>query len=241
MKIVAYTLCWNEEKMLPFYLRHYERFCDKIIIYDNLSSDASLDIAKKHPKVEVRQYGASEIDERAYLTIKNESYMEQRGKADWVIVGDCDEFFYASDVVGLLGRAMRQKAAIICTEGYEMVADGFPIDDGKSQIWKLVGTGVESGAFSKRVCFSPDVDMNFSAGCHHCYPKGKNVRVSGCHASLLHYKWLGVDYVGAKYGAYQERLSRYNKDRDFGSEYGKSRLEIEERYKSLSSMKLQVV
>ena len=30
MKIWAYAICWNEEKILPYYLRHYEKFCDKI-------------------------------------------------------------------------------------------------------------------------------------------------------------------------------------------------------------------
>mgnify|MGYP000701398893 CR=1 FL=1 len=37
MKIWAYAVIWNEEKMLDFYLRHYSKFCDKIVFFDNES------------------------------------------------------------------------------------------------------------------------------------------------------------------------------------------------------------
>ena len=240
MRVVAYTLCWNEEKMIPFYLRHYERFCDKIIIYDNMSTDSSVTLAKKHPKVEVRQYGSAEIDERAYLEIKNNAYKEERGKADFVIVGDMDEFLYAPDLGGLFVRAKRQRAAIICTEGYEMVSDEFPVDDGR-QIWEVVDSGVPSGAFSKRVCFSPEVDICFVAGCHHCYPRGKNVKISSVHAFLLHYRWLGVKYITERYSVYRQRLSEYNRLNNFGVEYDKGEVEIRKTYDDLSSKAEKII
>lgn len=240
MKIVAYTLCWNEERILPFYLRHYEKFCDTIIIYDNKSHDSSVKLARQHPKVEVREYGNVEIDERMYLEIKNKAYQEQRGKADFVIVGDMDEFLYAPDIVALLEKASRQGSAIICTDGYEMVNDGFPKDDGR-QIWEIVDRGVQADAFSKRVCFSPEIDINFSAGCHHCYPRGKNLRVSSLHAALLHYKWMGIDYVAKKYAAYRKRLSGYNRVMEFGGEYDWGMEEIEKRYKFLNESAGKVI
>lgn len=240
MRIVAYTLCWNEERMLPFYLRHYEKFCDRIVIYDNMSTDSSVVLARKHPKVEIRQYGTDQIDERAYLEVKNNAYKEERGKADFVIVGDMDEFFYAPDVPALLERAKRQRSAVICTDGYEMVGDGFPADDGR-QIWEIVGTGVPSGSFSKRVCFSPEIDICFAAGCHHCYPRGKNVRTSSSHAFLLHYRWLGVKYVTERYSAYRRRLSEYNRLNNYCDEYDKNEDEVGEVYKSLSGMVEKVI
>jgi glycosyltransferase involved in cell wall biosynthesis len=54
MKIWAYAICWNEEVMLPYYLKHYEKFCEKIIIYDNMSTDNSRNIIKNHPLCEIR-------------------------------------------------------------------------------------------------------------------------------------------------------------------------------------------
>ena len=48
MKVWAYVIAWNEELMLPYYLRHYSTFCDKIIVYDNMSTDSTRMIAESY-------------------------------------------------------------------------------------------------------------------------------------------------------------------------------------------------
>jgi len=54
MKIHAYIIAWNEEKILPFTLDYYSKFCEKIYIYDNMSTDNSDKIYKKYEKVIVK-------------------------------------------------------------------------------------------------------------------------------------------------------------------------------------------
>ena len=44
MIIHAHILAFNEEKILPFILDYYSKICDKIYIYDNISTDSSDDI-----------------------------------------------------------------------------------------------------------------------------------------------------------------------------------------------------
>ena len=44
MRIYAYAICWNEEIMLPYYLHHYEKFVEKIIIYDNNSKSKLINL-----------------------------------------------------------------------------------------------------------------------------------------------------------------------------------------------------
>ena len=34
-----FTMSWNEERMLPFFFRHYDRFIDRYIVYDDGSTD----------------------------------------------------------------------------------------------------------------------------------------------------------------------------------------------------------
>ena len=65
MKIHLYTMCWNERRMLPFFLRHYEQFCERMIVYDNGSDDGSQAIIKAHRLCELREINThGELDER---------------------------------------------------------------------------------------------------------------------------------------------------------------------------------
>ena len=53
MKIETLTFVYNEQFLLPFYLKHYD-FCDKFnIIYDTDSNDKTLEILKSNPKVNI--------------------------------------------------------------------------------------------------------------------------------------------------------------------------------------------
>lgn len=53
LKIHAYFVCYNEEKILPFILDYYLSFCSKIFLFDNLSNDRTLEIARGYPEVKV--------------------------------------------------------------------------------------------------------------------------------------------------------------------------------------------
>jgi len=57
MIIHIYSLCWNEERMLPYYFRNYDVNAARYFIFDDASTDASLDILAKHPKVEMAEVG----------------------------------------------------------------------------------------------------------------------------------------------------------------------------------------
>lgn len=197
--------------MLPFYLRHYGKFCDKIVVYDNQSTDSSREIVRAFSNTELREFDTGGvIDERRYLDIKNEAYKEERGKADFVVMGDVDEFLYAPDIRLVLQKMLHRKETILTTQGVEMVFDGFPVDDGR-QIWQIVRQGVVDKKFSKRVCFSPKVDIKYYSGAHICNPSGQ-VRMSNECVYVLHFKWMGQDHVRNRYYAYRERASQWNRD-----------------------------
>ena len=210
MRVVSYTVCWNEERMLPFYLRHYSRICDKMVFFDNQSTDRSREIILSYPNTEVRSFNSkSVIDERLYLSVKNEAYKEERGKADFVIVCDTDEFLWCGDLRAILEKMKRRKETILTTQGVEMVSETFPEDDGR-QIWEIVKRGNTNNDFSKRICFAPEVDINYFFGAHRCYPAGRT-RMSGACVWLLHYKWLGSEYVRTRYQMYKNRASEWNR------------------------------
>src|SRR5690242_2946962 len=49
VRVHLYALCWNDAYMLPYFFRHYDSFVDRYIIFDDGSTDRSLDILRRHP------------------------------------------------------------------------------------------------------------------------------------------------------------------------------------------------
>ena len=93
--MVCITIAWNEQELMPIFLNHYEKICDKIIVYDNESDDKTSEICDAHPLVERRVYKTNgEIRDDVYLDIKNQEWKNFK-EYDWVCVLDLDEFVYA--------------------------------------------------------------------------------------------------------------------------------------------------
>ena len=53
MKITLYTICYNEQEMLPYFLNHYSKMVDKIVVYDNYSTDNSRQILESFKDCEI--------------------------------------------------------------------------------------------------------------------------------------------------------------------------------------------
>jgi Glycosyl transferase family 2 len=51
-----YALCWNEERLLPFFFRHYDPFVTRYFIFDHNSTDHSRQILKAHPRVTLGKF-----------------------------------------------------------------------------------------------------------------------------------------------------------------------------------------
>ena len=57
--IHCYTVCWNEERMLPFMLDYYSAFVDRFYIYDNSSTDSTSAVVKKYTNAELLPFDTS--------------------------------------------------------------------------------------------------------------------------------------------------------------------------------------
>ena len=117
-----YAISWNEEIIMPYFLRHYSQFCDKMVIFDNESTDSTPDIVKSFPKAELRSWSSNnQLNDMLYLVIKNNAYKESRGIADWVIVCDSDEFLYHPKIVQLLEAYKKIGINFPKVEGFDMI------------------------------------------------------------------------------------------------------------------------
>jgi len=199
--IDVYTICWNEQRMLPYFLRHYGQFARRIVVSDDGSTDSTVQIARSHPLTEVRPSGlAREFDgEAERLALREQQWRESRGRADWVVVVDCDEFLWHPDLVDYLRDCRRRGVTVPRTLGYEMVANHFPSTG--AQIYDEIRNGVRANHMDKLVIFDPGAvdSMNYAVGRHHAQPAGRIAFDSDPGLLLLHYKHLGAKYVLPRY------------------------------------------
>ena len=223
MKIEAYIVCWNEEKLLPFTLDHYSQFCDRIVVLDNYSDDSSFDIASKYPKVHIEQWhGLQEededgnlkpvFDERAQIRIKEQSFLAFGEGADWVMVVDADEFYYHPNMREKLEEYMNAGINYPLVEGFEMISKYFPKYDGGLLVDK-VKTGWNEPGMDKRCIFDPRVGLGSQLcfGSHGMYMRDDlAVESSEAEIKLLHYKELSVDHLISRRKQLLARRSKHN-------------------------------
>jgi glycosyltransferase involved in cell wall biosynthesis len=221
-KISVLSVCYNEEHMLPFFLRHYERFCSRIVVFDNYSTDSSWDILKSHPLVEaVRFDTGGHLSNDTFLSVKNHAWKKDVGGTDWQIVCDVDELIWHEDMPGLLDRYAADGVTLPRVAGFNMVADSFPLGD-KRQLWEFIRMGAPHyrPSFNKRAVFRPTEghhsrkgvrEISYHSGCHSCRPDGVVVESPKTDIGLLHYRCFGEEYCLARA---RMNLGRMGTERD---------------------------
>jgi len=216
--IHLYAVSWNEAKILPFVMEYYLSFVDHFYIYDNYSDDETDELLNKYPQVTVQKYDTGgTFNDVVHQQIKNTVWKQSRAKADWVIVIDMDELIYHPELIAKLSDK-NNKATIYKPKGFDMVTTEFP--DASKPIIETVQKGVPSFWLDKCILFNPNkiVDINYLPGAHECYPEGI-VRFDEYTTKLLHYKYIGFDYVMSRIFSYRKRISQVNIEMDYGMHY----------------------
>lgn len=169
MKTTIFLLCFNEEVLLPHTINHYKRCLPNanIIIYDNYSTDNSVNIAKEHGCKIVQWDSNDEINDYRYLSIKNNCW--KFVKTGWIIVADMDEWLCISEEQ--LEEEEANNTCLLTIKGYNMIGMSNSIsltDINLSEIKRAVYCPEES----KSLCFyRPAIhEINYYPGAHRCHP-----------------------------------------------------------------------
>jgi hypothetical protein len=210
--ITIFTLCYNEQVMLPHFVSHYRSMFENphIVIYDNVSTDSSVSIAKELG-CEVRTFiTGNTLSDRTYLQIKNACWKQAQTK--WVLVCDMDEFCFVTDYD--LSQEERDHVSIIKFKAYNMVndKDDFNIPEIKK--------GVRSLSYDKLYCFDRTKiqEINYAYGSHKANPTGQ-VKYSRTDYNCRHYKYLNLPYMINRHAIFAKRLSDHNRKLGLGGHY----------------------
>lgn len=241
LRIHLYCLCWNDARMLPYFFRHYDEYVDEYFVYDNGSTDGSLQMLRDHGRVQIETFevqGDSFVEEERRLGDK--IWQRSRGKADWVIVTDIDEHLYRPDLLGYLERCRAQGITAIKSIGFEMVADDFPTAEDK--LINLVTRGCRSDGHDRLCIFNPDAltATHYGPGRHKAWPEGYVVWPPSSEVLLLHYKQLGVKYVGARSAQLAQGIKPGDLERGWGQHYQWSAKAIVEHWAKMKAEALPV-
>ncbi len=181
----AFIIAWNREDSIHLTIRHYQQFCQRVVIFDNFSEDKTRDISASLG-ADVRLFGTKGVlDDQAYIDIKNSCW--KNSNADWVIVCDDDEILYHPDMPEFLEK--HKGMSIIRTQGYSMYSENVPREK-----WIEVKTGTEDANYSKFVIFNPKKvkEIGYVYGCHEAKVKGIDWRDCPLEElMLLHYRSIG--------------------------------------------------
>lgn len=201
MKVNAYILCYNEEKMIRFTLDYYSKYCNEIFLLDNMSTDRSVEIANTYDKVTVVPWDSGgKYNEQAQVHVKTNARFMHGTDHDWAIMVDMDEIIYGLENLEQLHNLQVKLPGI---NGYHMVADSFP-KYGTGCITEKIKTGIRAENMDKQSVVAKDTQIRYSLGMHLFNSVEERDKVYP-PLKLLHYKWLGTEVLDEKYKGYMKR------------------------------------
>lgn len=208
-QITIFTIAWNEEFFLPFFIAHYRKnFPDcRIVVYDNESTDNTKDIALTAGcEVETFNTGNT-LSDHTYLAIKNNCW--KTAQTDWVMVCDIDELCQITEE-----DLTKERGSVIRFQGWNLVNQFDNMDVASMSV------GVRAPSYDKLYCFKRTEvqEINYLYGCHRADPRG-NIKMSAKLFKCFHYKYINLDYIIKRHALFAARMSEHNREKGLGIHY----------------------
>jgi hypothetical protein len=201
LTVHLYTVCWDEADMLGFFFRHYDSWVDRYVVYDDGSTDGSLEVLRAHPKVEVRRFERVVPGSfvQSHTAMQDQVWKESRGQADWVVITAIDEHLLAPgrpDMRAWLAELKAAEVALIPAIGFDMICETFP-DPAEGHLAELVRAGRPTAKFNKLSLFDPNLvaETRYTPGRHRADPLGRLNYPDKDELVLLHFNRIGFERV----------------------------------------------
>lgn len=115
IKLVLLGHFYNEEYLLPEWIRHHKPIFDRVILFDYKSTDRSLEILKDMaPEWEVRPSVNPDFDSQLINEELMRAEARVHGKNVWKICLNTTEFLFCKDPKGVIEKLSPSPKAIAC-------------------------------------------------------------------------------------------------------------------------------
>lgn len=194
----------RQERLLPYFLWHYDYWVDRIFLYDDRSCATKPSAAHNHPKVVLRPLSdLADSAQSARQAFWRDAWKESRGQADWACVVEVDEFLHHPHGRDFLRTSQKAGITVLPTVGYEVItrsADPLAAQAGLAG-WHEVG----STSVGKIGAFNPDTMRELAPVAGWTAPRGSlgDPRSSGLR--LLRYRMLPAAYSAERYRLWRPR------------------------------------
>jgi hypothetical protein len=235
MKVDVYTFCYNEMVILPFLVDYWKKYADHVYIYDNGSTDGSIEFLEKFDWITVRTYETEGGKDNSKMKeIRNEFWKDSRGKADLVVVCDTDEVLCGKNLRESLQKMLDEECTICKPIWYTFVSETKPVyETGKLLHENYPLAMLDKG---KVLILDPNkiTESGYGIGAHTCSPKGDVKYYEGGDIFCLHISSnLGIDYKLEKYKRANARRSPQDIKSKHGVHYAFSEERLRADYKKL--------
>jgi glycosyltransferase involved in cell wall biosynthesis len=193
---VVFLTCYNESTLLPHTIHHYKTYLPscRIIIFDNQSTDNSVEIATSLGCICIEWNTNNKTDEFKLRLLKNNCW--KKWKRGWIIVADMDEWLCVTE--NELLEEMQKGTTILRVDGKNMIGESKRADLTDIDLHSI-NKYVDAPGESKNLCFLREriLQMNYRLGAHRSDPEGF-IRYSTKIYTNKHMVYLGLDYYTQK-------------------------------------------
>ena len=221
MRVHLHTLCWNDRRMLDYFFRHYEPWVDRFYIFDDHSTDGTLEYLQARSDVVVEPLRRIDPDSWVLSAkhIYDTDWMRSIGEADWVVITNIDEHLHHPAMRRYLAVLKDRGVTVVPALGYQMITESFPPPE--SVLWRDHTMGAPWRNMSKVGIFRPDCikAVDFAPGRHHVRLKGEVVFPERDEVLNLHYKYLGIAETHGRHATQAPRLGKVDRAQNWGHKY----------------------
>ena len=194
MKITIISKMYNEEDLLPFWLKHYEWADEIIVLLGSTSNDLSEEILLSDPRAEVIRDESPDGLMDDEICIKGLNSIANSSDADWLIVADADEFVFPMDFSNPRTFLSKANGNLMYSHMWDMYehVDDLPLDKENPSIFQRRHGNpfIHNNNIKPNIIKPKEFKVRWQVGAHTTWPDS-NIRSSSSRFLGAH--WQSVD------------------------------------------------